>query len=153
MSVTVLSSRKLHRVYPLIPKFLAEFGHPEPFNPAAFGKFWAVLYGADMGRIFVVEHNGEIVGALGYSTHEDPYTGSKILSEQFWYVEQEHRASGIGLQLIAAFEHQAQRLGKDWIFLCNLASLEGERMDRLYTRKGYKQMERVYWKKVGGKES
>jgi GNAT superfamily N-acetyltransferase len=152
MSVFVLPSNQIERVYPLIPKFLAEMGQPEPFVPAAFHKFWSFLYSIDMGRILAVEFGSKIIGALGYSEHEDPYTAGKIISEQFWYVDPEHRASRVGLQLIDAFEKRAEKLGKDWIFLCNLASLEGEKMDRLYTRKGFKQMERVYWKKLEGKK-
>jgi GNAT superfamily N-acetyltransferase len=149
--IFILPSAELNRVHPLIPKFLEEFGHPEPFNACSFNHFWAVLYGADMGRILVVEIDNKIVGALGYSMHTDPYTGVKVVSEQFWYVDPEYRSSGIGINLIGTFERRAQELGADWIFLCNLAGLRGEKMDQLYTRKGYKQMERVYWKKVEGK--
>lgn len=150
MSVSVLPLKQLDRVFPLIPKFLAEFGHPEPFKPESFRKFWQRLYEWDAGRILVVQFGSEILGALGYSEHEDPYTGARVLSEQFWYVDPVHRASKVGLQLIAEFERRAEN--HDWMFLCNLASLEGEKMDQLYTRKGYKQMERVYWKKVEGKK-
>lgn len=153
MSVSILPCSQLSRVYPMIPKFLSEFGHPEPFNPSAFGQFWATLYGADMGRILIAEHAGEIVGALGYSWHPDCYTGAKVIHEQFLWVYPEHRASGVGRELIAAFEAQAKKLGAGWAFLCNLVGLAGEKMDAFYTRNGYQQMERVYWKNMKEKKS
>jgi GNAT superfamily N-acetyltransferase len=153
MSVSILPPSQIVRVYPLIAPFLAEFGHPESFNPEAFGQFWATLYGADMGRILIAEHAGEVIGALGYSWHQDCYTGAKVIHEQFLWVFPEHRASGVGRELIEEFERRGKKLGVGWAFLCNLVGLAGEKMDAFYVRNGYKCMERVYWKDMKEKKS
>lgn len=78
-----------------------------------------------------------------------PFSDQLVGLEQAWFVEQEHRNSRIGLELLSAFEEWCRLVGCDLIQLSSLGASQSI-ADTIYERKGYTLVEKAYLKEIGG---
>jgi GNAT superfamily N-acetyltransferase len=67
--------------------------------------------------------------------------------EFFWWVS-EDAPSRVGLKLLMAIEDKARELGCSTWQMKSLERLNGERMEQLYTRRGYRASERLFIKEL-----
>lgn len=132
---------------PIGEAFTTECNYP-PFNMECFGNFWRAVIGQNVGKIFAVRENGQLVAALGMATTIDPNSGMLMALEQFWYVMPTHRKTHVGLDLFAAFEKEGERCGAKRLVMVHLANLTPESLQKFYERKGYRLVEQTFWKEL-----
>lgn len=73
------------------------------------------------------------------------FNASRIATEVVWWVDDKHRRSGVGQQLIEAYEYWAINIAKaDYIQLCSLNG--GDEVGQYYEKIGYKLTEKAYIK-------
>lgn len=109
-----------------------------------FTRLWESILDTGNGFLVVAEVDGVAVGAIGGLLYEESYCGTLIATEFFWYVDPAHR--GCGLALLQAFESWAAAAGAVEVRMVNLSHSMPERLEALYTRRGYTKIE-THWSK------
>lgn len=75
------------------------------------------------------------------------FNHARIASEIVWWVDEEHRRSKLGLQLLDAFEYWGEHIAKaDYGQMVTLADDKSEHLDKYYRRRGYIPVEKAYLK-------
>jgi GNAT superfamily N-acetyltransferase len=72
-----------------------------------------------------------------------PFGPYSLATETAWWVEPDKRGSGLGLQLLQAFEYWAKE--KAGAAMISMSSLD-DKVGEMYTKQGYKLYERAYMK-------
>lgn len=67
-----------------------------------------------------------------------------VATEIAWWVDEEHRKSGIGLELLNGFEYWASKVGCKFVTMVSL----DDRVEEVYKKQGYKLYERAYMKVI-----
>ena len=97
---------------------------------------------------FVCEKDGMIVGMIGGVISPVYFNHNHVSGEElFWWVADGAPPSA-GLKLLTAIEDKARELGCSTWQMKSLAHLNGERMEQLYTRRGYRASERLFIKEL-----
>lgn len=98
--------------------------------------------------LLIYAHTDKAVGAVGalcsplFTNRE--YT---VAAELFWWVEPEHRNTGVGVRMFAKLEEAAKQAG---VYRLSMMAVEGLELDKaaaLYQRFGYSPTERT-WNKA-----
>jgi len=110
-------------------------------DPAAMAKLFDGLIDGG-GAIFVSERAGIVVGMLGLLIFTHPFSGEKVASELFWWVEPDSR--GDGLELMRRAENEARARGAQRMQMI----APNEAVARIYRRKGYEYVESTYQRKL-----
>ena len=116
-----------------------------PFDEETF--FGCVMQMMNDGLLIVAEENGEHFGGVG--AIKGPLfinTSVSIAMERFWWVKPEHRASGIGRDLLKALEAAAKEQGCARVLMIALHNDELPFVDGFYKKFGYAPMEHFYAK-------
>lgn len=71
-----------------------------------------------------------------------------MAQELFWWVGEEHRRSGVAVQLLDAVEAAARRMGAKVLLMLCIDQLDGERVAQIYKRRGYKPAERLFMRRL-----
>lgn len=145
--IRLLQREELGRVHELGRAFFAAANRPGTYNEDAFERLWGALLEGNLGALVVSENNGRLEGIFGGIVCEDPYSGDLIATEQFWYCFPEARGS-VGLRLFKAFETVAVNRGAKRIMMIHLSHLTPESLRKLYTRRGYHEVETIYEKNL-----
>ena len=80
-------------------------------------------------------------GMIGWIVTPMYMTGVLQASELFWWVDEDKRSTGLGLELIQVAEDTARLQGAKYMTMVYIDDLNGERMGILYNKLGYKQKE------------
>lgn len=88
---------------------------------------------------------GKSHGLLVASIQPILFSSAKMATETLWWVDADHRRSGLGIQLIEAFEYWAYEVQKADFSQISLLGDTPE-LDKLYTRLGYTLSEKAYLK-------
>lgn len=107
-------------------------------NPAQMAATVTLMRGGEVGKIFVLEINGAVVGMIGLLIFIHPIAGETTVSEVFWWVEPEHR--GGGLRLLKRAEQWARTQGAVKLMMIAPTAEVGQ----LYLRLGYEPLETTY---------
>lgn len=91
-------------------------------------------------RICILSEEGMIAG----QTSPFMFGAKKVATELGWWVEPEHRKSGIGKLLLQAFEAWAKKVGCDLIVMISL----DDELGKFYEANGYILTERSYIKEI-----
>lgn len=95
----------------------------------------------------VAEVDGNMVGALCALSYQHPIKPSvRVAQELFWYVEPEHRKSGVGKGMLTAAEQWAEGLGCRGMIMVTIHGIDHERNGAFYERSGYRTLEHSYLK-------
>ncbi len=116
------------------------------FVPEVFERTWVTFLSQDVGVIFLLKSDEDIIGALGALKFPCPNSGEMIATELFWFVNSENR--GKGLRLLKEFESWAAEHGIKKILIAHLTGIMPEKIKKIYTRMGYNEMETHYLKEV-----
>ena len=102
------------------------------------------LMNKGVATLFILEDNdGKMIGGLGCVVGDDLHTPRKIAVETYWLVDKNHRGGGI--RLLKHFELWAENKG--YIpAMVHLTDSYPEELEHLYTRRGYKLIEKHYIK-------
>lgn len=103
------------------------------------------LIGSPIGVTLVQEKEGSVVvGAIGGLVGPHFVSGGLAASELFWWVEPEHRGSGV--RLLFAYEAEAKRRGAT---VSSMIAPDGsEDVESIYRRRGYRRAEAYYMKEL-----
>ena len=107
---------------------------------------WKELIRSKKGKIFALEDERKITGALGFLISPALEDGVLCCTEAFWYVDEKHR--GAGLKLLNKFESYAKSIGCKRIGMVHLENSMPDKLKKLYTRKKYKHIESMYLKEL-----
>lgn len=93
---------------------------------------------ANPAAVILVSGNNPLTGMLGLMVFDHPFSGERTASEVVWWVEPDAR--GDGLRLLKAGEDWAKAAGASKI---NMVA-PNDRIESLYARLGYRQVETTY---------
>lgn len=96
------------------------------------------------GYIVVSDNEGEINGVAAAILFAPYFNHDHIAAqEMFWWVHPENR-NGTGRELMNALEEEAKNRGAQTMTMMALDSSDGERVGKLYKRRGYEKTETHY---------
>ena len=116
------------------------------FDPDSAKKLMMFLIGSPAALVLVMEMKKSIVGAIGGFL--SPWMLDwriKIMTEFFWWLNEERRGSGI--RLLIEFERLAKIKGADRMIMVTLQQ-DDETLARYYERRGYKHLEHHFIKEI-----
>ena len=102
------------------------------------------LLAHDDHAIFVADRSGQVVGAIGLAMGRNLFAGTVECSEVFWWVEPEHRQTKAGILLLKKAEAWSRDRGAKHLIMI----APNERVERLYTRRGFDKIETTYVRKL-----
>lgn len=129
-------------VHSMCLKFMEASGYSAFTDPDVLKDVIAHYLSADpTGYIVLLDDNGFIAG----STQRFPFGKVKIAAETAWWVNEEARKTGVGKELMGAFEYWAKNVaGCDMVVMTSL----DEGVEKIYKKNGYKLYERAYMKVI-----
>jgi len=98
--------------------------------------------------VFVLLNNYEIVGML--VCFVTPCFFSEVVQavEIVWYVDPDHRGSRKAMEMLDLYEEWAKEHGAVCTNLINLNVLKGDKVAKIYKRKGYRLVENTFVKEL-----
>jgi len=139
-----LEIEELHKITSLAEEFFSISGITGNFDIPFFIKNWEFFLSSGMGSIFVLDGDEGIIGGIGCIKVPDIITGKPVASEMFWYVKDGRR--GDGLKLFDEFEKWADDQGCSIKRMVHLSNVMPDELKRLYSRRGYREVEIAYEK-------
>lgn len=141
----MIRQAKIDDLYSLLPlcKSFANESENIRFKEDAWLKTWANLIENGIGTIFMLDDYSGFIGGICYP---DPNTGDMTATEMFWYVDKKQR--GQGLKLLQKFEQWAQQKNCRSVIMVHLTDLMPKALERVYKRRGYKEIEMHYLKEL-----
>lgn len=109
------------------------------------------LFGNPTERIAILalDDNGQPVGMLCGQVGETLFNRNRVALELGWWMDPDHRASRLSIELIEAFEYWAKTIANcTYVQLSTVETRQAERIGRFYKRKGYDLYERGYLKVI-----
>ena len=120
-----------------------------PFDVDGFSDFFLrAIQDPNMG-VWLAEDDGVVIGitgALFYPMYFSP--SSMVVQELWWWLTPEARGNGAGQALFNMIESWATAKGATALFMVALEDENAEKMAQIYTRKGFRLMERTYMRGV-----
>jgi len=147
-----MEASRLHRLADLIEEFAS---HHAP-NPGQVANSWhestVRQMEAELCHVYFVTENGKPsgkpIGMLSVYLMPHPWTGKIEIHEQIWFVTEEHRDFGAGLDLLRFLDEEAPRLGAERIIMTHLNNPTGDRLRKVLHRFGYQPLDINYYKEV-----
>lgn len=136
----------LPAIAPGAHEFYSKSEFLQDLDMACFIKTWETILRGKWGVIFLLIHDGLIVGFIGGVQTSDPNNGHLVASEAFWFVQESARGSGGSLY--RAFERWARKSGCRQIQMVHLADSMPERLARFYGKLGFRKAEVRYVKEL-----
>ena len=101
------------------------------------------LIGDDNGILLVLDDDG-VKGMIGALIYPFYMSGDLTGQELFWWCEEK----GKGLDLLWALEDKAKDIGVKTFTMLSLDQLTPERLDKIYTSRGYVRSEHTYLREL-----
>lgn len=98
--------------------------------------------------VVVMEHEEEVVGFLVALVTPCFFSNKLQAVEMAWYVHKDHRGSGEALKMVDAYELWAREAGAILVNMINLDMLNGDKVKRIYEKKGYHLVENTFVKEL-----
>lgn len=121
-----------------------------PFDSKSFVDTIVTMMADGYGIVIVAEHDsGELVGMIGGMVNSHWFNNSLLIGhDMFWWVAEYARGSSAGLKLLKAFEDWTHSKGCHMIVLAHTPTLQPEKVENLYIRRGYAKQDTYYAKVV-----
>lgn len=146
MIIKALTKQQVPLLIPLAQEFYATAGLPGSVDPEIMVSMWQMFIDSGVGDVFGAFDGGDLVAAIGCYRVPNPYDGETELNEMFWYCLEEKRGMKGSIKLMDAFETYGKVIGAKRITMVHLANKTGEKVGRLYGRRGYRPLE-THWVK------
>lgn len=146
MKVIELTKDELWELPKLAEEFYNSSSHLKVFNAEIAVANWQSIIENEIGIVFGLKDNDEIIGMLGAMKVPDLHTGEMLATEIFWFVSESKRRNG--LLLVREFEKWAKLNKCSRIMMAHMQDLMPEKLEMLYTRLGYSLMEKSYVKEI-----
>jgi len=109
----------------------------------------------DMKEVFVKLIDNEFLytdgknGMIGFSMFPVFFCQDTIAAQElFWWVDEEKRGSILGIKLLKIAENKAKSLGANVFLMLSIDSLNGEEINNIYKKMGYKKQENTYIRRL-----
>lgn len=111
-------------------------------DPAYASQQIARLVEMDDGAVFVSECDGSVVGMLGLLVFAHPWSGARVGTEAFWWLDPLHR--GYGVYLLRRGLRWLKERGAESLTM--MAPVDKPRVAEIYERLGFERVEVIYQK-------
>lgn len=71
-----------------------------------------------------------------------------IAQELFWWVDKDSRGTGVGVEILKKAEELAKEYGASSMIMLSIKELDGDRVNKLYEKLGYKQREQSFVRRL-----
>jgi len=115
-------------------------------NPDHLIRHWVNFIQNGIGVIILAEEDGVVIGGIGGLKYPELFTGNLTAVETFWYTLEGKR--GVGIKLFKLFEEWAKENDCRRIAMIYLPFSMPDKLDRFYTKNGYKLLEMHYEKEI-----
>ncbi len=123
------------------------YGKHVAFDEASANETAKRLLEDEHSTILVAEAEGQIVGMVGGLIYPHYFNYESLVGQElFWWVNQEHRKTGVGIKLLNAFEQWVKSMGAHLNFMIALSDEHEQKITALYEMHGYKPAERIFIK-------
>lgn len=119
------------------------------FDVPGYSQFYLSSLQNDSVGIWLAEIDGQVVGicgAVAYPLYFNP--AALVVQELWWWLTPASRGSGAGGQMFKQIEQWAKEKNAAALFMIALEDNRAKKMENLYTRAGFKPMERTFIKEV-----
>lgn len=96
--------------------------------------------------IFVIDHGGEIEGAIVGIVAEVFISHRVMATELAWFVSEEYRGKTSSIRLVKRYEDWAKEMGANSVGMSDISQVSD--LEKLYNRLGYQRSESVYLKEI-----
>lgn len=118
-----------------------------PFDPEGTAEFLTNLIGNENFRAIIAEVDGKPVGITGAALYPMFFSPENfVVQEMWWWLSPDHRGSGVAQRMYKDIENWALDSGAVAVFMIALHNDNVERMAKLYSRSGFRPMERTFVK-------
>ncbi len=120
-----------------------------PFDAEGYSDFYLRAVDNPSLGVWLAEDEGKIIGiagALFYPMYFSP--SNVVVQELWWWIAPEARGKGAGQAMYETIESWASAKGATALFMIALEDGRSDEMAQLYSRKGFRPMERTFFKEV-----
>lgn len=144
MRIRAATLADVPRLVALSGRFRAETAYRDLVadDPAQHAALFTQLVAGPASVVLVADDDGAVVGLIALLIAPHHFSGQRTASEVIWWVEPEAR--GAGVALLGAAERWAAESGAVTIQMIAPATPAGDRVARLYQRRGYAPVETSY---------
>lgn len=132
------------RVCVMFERFMTESAYAEVATPSRRALLLLIDLCLEVGRIFVAEVEGEVVGMLPVMLFPHPMTGGLMGEELAWWMAPEFRSGLLGPRLLVAAEAYVAAEGATLFKV--VAPRGADRLAAFYARRGYREVETAWCK-------
>ena len=150
VNIYIATVEDVPRLLPLAYEFNAESGRNFAIDEASWCGFWTEMIARDLGCAFyAAEHReAEPVGLIMAMTMPSHIDQELEVTETLWFLSKQYRRARTGMELLSALERFAEIASAKRVNVTHLADSTGERVRRVFVRRGYKAVECGYYKEV-----
>jgi GNAT superfamily N-acetyltransferase len=119
------------------------------FDVDGYSDFYLSSVQNDSVGVWLAEIDGVVVGicgAIAYPMYFNP--SAVVVQELWWWLTPASRGSGAGGQMFKQIEQWSKEKDASALFMIALENERSKKMENLYTRAGYRPMERTFIKEA-----
>jgi GNAT superfamily N-acetyltransferase len=119
------------------------------FDIPGYSQFYLSSLQNDSLGVWLAEINEQVVGicaAIAYPLYFNP--SALVVQELWWWLTPAARGSGAGKEMFKQIEQWSKEKNATALFMIALEDERSKKMENLYTRAGFKPMERTFIKEV-----
>jgi hypothetical protein len=120
------------------------------FNSSGYGDLTSFNSGDTQSMLVQLINNEALLtdgkdAMLGYVIFPMFMNASTIVAQElFWWVDETARSTKLGIEILKAAEDLAKFQGATAMMMLSIKELDGERVNKLYSKLGYKEREQTY---------
>ena len=122
----------------------AEESNAGDFNDLAFLKTIHTILSTNTGKVFILEIDNHIAGMVGVNAYKNYYNNNLRVQEIFWWVDYQYRNTRDSIKLFNKVEEWAQEIGADEVMVSSTATMNVDKLEKFYTKKGFRKMDINY---------
>jgi hypothetical protein len=120
--------------------------HMTPTKEELLAAFQTLL---SVGKIFVADIDGKVVGFIGCLIHPSWFSPTtRIAMEMAWWMNEDHRGGVSAIRLVKAYEDWATSMGASFICMSDLIIDGNPGIGNMLGRLGYTMTERTHMKGI-----
>jgi GNAT superfamily N-acetyltransferase len=146
VEIRFAESEDIDAIFRMVLRFIesTEYGNHIKVDGQTLYKTIDQLFSHDDHALLVADRSGQIIGTIGIIIFRNLYSGIVESTELFWWVEPEHRRTKAGMLLLKKAEMWSRDRGAQYLTMI----APNERIERLYTRRGFTKIETNYRRKL-----
>ena len=122
----------------------AEESNAGDFNDLAFLKTIHTILSTNTGKVFILEIDNQIAGMVGVNAYKNYYNNNLRVQEIFWWIDYQYRNTRDSIKLFNKVEEWAQEIGADEVMVSSTATMNVDKLEKFYTKKGFRKMDINY---------